>query len=156
MRSEEEVRGAIEKYGDMVLRLCMVYLKNRADTEDIFQEVFFKYCTYNKEFMNDEHKKAWFIRVTVNACKDLLRSFFHRNALSLEEYGDIAVIDKGQSEVFEALFKLPERNRSIVYLYYYEGYKAEEIAGMLSLNVNTVYTLLSRSKKLLKGILKDE
>ena len=156
MRSEEEVKGAIEKYGDMVLRLCMVYLKNRADTEDIFQEVFFKYCTYNKEFMNDEHKKAWFIRVTVNACKDLQRSFFHRTALSLEEYGDIAVIDKGQSEVFEALFKLPERNRSIVYLYYYEGYKAEEIAGMLSLNVNTVYTLLSRSKKLLKGILQDE
>lgn len=74
----------------------------------------------------------------------------------MEEYGDIAVIDKGQSEVFEALFKLPERNRSIVYLYYYEGYKAEEIAGMLSLNVNTVYTLLSRSKKLLKGILQDE
>ena len=77
MRSEQEVNNAIEKYSDMVLRLCMVNLKNSADAEDIFQNVFLKYALSTTCFSSEEHEKAWLIRVTVNACKDLLKSFFH-------------------------------------------------------------------------------
>ena len=85
MRSEQEVNSAIEQYSDMILRLCTVYLKNSTDAEDIFQNVFLKYTLYDQPFENQEHEKAWLIRVTVNACKDLLKSFFHSRTISLEE-----------------------------------------------------------------------
>lgn len=75
MRSEQEVNRAIEQYSDMIRRLCMIYLKNYADTEDIFQTVFLKYVLSSVSFESKEHEKAWFIRVTINACKDLLKSF---------------------------------------------------------------------------------
>ena len=76
MRSEQEAERAIERYAGMVRRLCMVHLKNEADTEDIFQTVFLKYVTTSITFESEEHEKAWLIRVTINACKDLLKSFF--------------------------------------------------------------------------------
>ena len=77
MRSEQEVNSAIELYSDMILRLCMVNLKNSQDAEDIFQTVFLKYAISTKRFESREHEKAWLIRVTVNACKDLRKNFFH-------------------------------------------------------------------------------
>ena len=76
MRNEQEVNRAIEQYADTVRRLCMVHLKNHADTEDIFQTVFLKYALSPVAFESQEHEKAWLIRVTINACKDLLKSFF--------------------------------------------------------------------------------
>ena len=76
MRSEQDTIRVIERYSDTVRRLCAVHLKNDADTEDIFQAVFLKYVLSSVSFENEEHEKAWFIRVTINACKDLLKSFF--------------------------------------------------------------------------------
>ena len=84
MRGEQEVNAAIERYSDTVRRLCMIHLKNEADTEDIFQTVFLKYVLSSVSFENDEHEKAWFIRVTINACKDLLKSFFRSHTVSLD------------------------------------------------------------------------
>ena len=78
MRSEQETNEAIERYADTVRRLCMIHLKNHTDTEDIFQTVFLKYLVSTTVFESEEHEKAWFIRVTLNACKDLLKSFFGR------------------------------------------------------------------------------
>ena len=75
MRNEEEVNQAIERYADTVRRICMVHLKNLSDTEDIFQTVFLKYVLRSVPFESAEHEKAWIIRVTINACKDLLKSF---------------------------------------------------------------------------------
>ena len=85
MRTEAEVNSAIDRYSDMVLRLCMVSLKNSADAEDIFQNVFLKYALSTICFASEEHEKAWFIRVTVNACKDLLKSFFHSRTVTMED-----------------------------------------------------------------------
>ena len=76
MRSEQEVNRAIERYADTVRRLCVVHLKNEADAEDIFQNVFLKYALSTGDFESEEHERAWMIRVTINACKDLLKSFF--------------------------------------------------------------------------------
>ena len=76
MRSEEEANRAIEQYSDTVRRICFLHLKNEADTEDIFQTVFLKYVLSSAEFQSPEHEKAWLIRVTINACRDLLKSFF--------------------------------------------------------------------------------
>ena len=83
MRSEQEVNIAIERYADMILRLCVVSLKNRSDAEDVFQIVFLKYAFRDKPFDSPEHEKAWLIRVASNACKDLLKNYFRRNTVSL-------------------------------------------------------------------------
>lgn len=151
MRSEREANRAIELYADTVRRLCVVHLKNHADAEDIFQTVFLKYVLSSVMFESDAHEKAWFIRVTVNACKDLLKSFWRSRTVSIEELLDEpASIDEESREVLDAVLSLPTKYRQVVYLHYYEGYAAPQIARILGKNPNTIYTLLTRAKKLLK------
>lgn len=151
MRSEREMAEAIQRYGDTVRRLCMVHLKNYADTEDIFQTVFLKYALTSVSFDSDEHEKAWLIRVTLNACKDLLKSIFRSRTVSLEELVEQpAQLSADHREVLEAVLSLPARYRDVVYLHYYEEYTAPEIARILGKNVNTVYTRLTRAKGLLR------
>ena len=150
MRNEQEVNRAIERYSDTVRRLCMIYLKNHADTEDIFQTVFLKYVLSSVSFESDEHEKAWFIRVTVNACKDLLKNFFRSRTVSLEEIMDQpAALPEDNREILEAVLSLPLKYKEVVYLHYYEEYTAPEISRILNKNVNTIYTLLTRSRQML-------
>ena len=152
MRSETEINRAVDEYADMVRRLCMLHLKNYADTEDIFQTVFLKYALSSIEFENKEHEKAWLIRVTINACKDLLKSFFRRNTVSIHELIEQpAPQDQDYTDVLEAVLSLPKKYKDVVYLYYYEGYTAPQISKILGKNMNTIYTLLNRSKKILKA-----
>lgn len=135
----------------MIRRLCMIHLKNYADTEDIFQTVFLKYVLSSVVFENKEHEKAWFIRVTINACKDLLKSFFRSHITSLDEILEQAAdMQEENKEVLEAVLSLPSKYRDVVYLHYYEGYTAPEIGRLLKKNVNTVYTLMTRSRHLLR------
>ena len=157
MRSEREMAEVIQRHGDMVRRLCMVHLKNYADTEDIFQTVFLKYALASVSFDSDEHEKAWLIRVTLNACRDLLRSVFRSRAVSLEELVEQpARLAADHREVLEAVLSLPARYRDVVYLHYYEDYTAPEIAQILGKNVNTIYTRLTRAKGLLREKLGGE
>ncbi|MGI6072128.1 MAG: RNA polymerase sigma factor [Lachnospiraceae bacterium] len=157
MRSEEEANRAIDLYGNTVRRICMAHLKNYSDTEDIFQTVFLKYILSSVVFENVEHEKAWFIRVTINACKDLVKNFFRKNTVSLDEVIPIAdEITEEHREVLEAVLKLPQKYRDVIYLHYYEGYSGVEIGDMLGKSVNTVYTLLSRAKGLLRDALGGE
>lgn len=154
MRSEEEAARAIERYGDMVRRLCLVHLKNPADTEDIFQNVFLKYVLSPVVFESAEHEKAWLIRVTINACKDLVKSFFRSRTVPLEELLDQpAPLSEEHREVLEAVLALPPKYRDAVYLHYYEGYTAAEIGKLLGKNTNTVYTLLTRAREQLRKTL---
>lgn len=78
MRSEPEVNHAVEKYADMIKHVCFYHLKNHADAEDVFQNVFLKYMLHDEPFNNAEHEKAWLLRVTINSCKDYLNDFFLR------------------------------------------------------------------------------
>lgn len=154
MRSEQEVNRAIEQYSDMVLRLCTVHLKNGADAEDIFQTVFLKYALHEKPFESDDHEKAWLLRVTINACKDLLKSFFHSRTISLEELAEYAPqATSEQYSVMEAVWLLPKQYRDVIYLHFFEGYTAPEIAEILKRNPNTVYTHLHKGKELLREAL---
>lgn len=154
MRGEEEAARAIERYGDMVRRLCLVHLKNPADTEDIFQNVFLKYVLSPVVFESPEHEKAWLIRVTINACKDLVKSFFRSRTVPLEELLDQpAPLSEEHKEVLEAVLALPQKYRDAVYLHYYEGYTAAEIGKLLGKNTNTVYTLLTRAREQLRKTL---
>ena len=150
MRSEEEVSRAIDTYADLVRRLCLVRLKSREDTEDIFQTVFLKYLQHTKPFESAEHEKAWFIQVTLNACRDLLRFWARRPTVPLEELTAQAVPESEDRGVLEAVLFLPQKYRDTVYPHYYEGYSAPEIGALLGRNTNTVYTLLNRARAMLR------
>lgn len=154
MRSEQEANRAIERYADTVRRICMIHLKNHADTEDIFQNVFLKYVLSTAVFESEEHEKAWFIRVTINACRDLLKSFFRSRTVSLDTLLDQpAELTQEDHTVLEAVLALPPKYRDVVYLHYYEGYTAPQIGQILKKNVNTIYTLLGRAKQALRETL---
>ena len=147
MRSEQEADRAITLYSDTVRKICMLHLKSYADTEDIFQTVFLKYVLYSGSFENSEHEKAWIIRVTINACKDYLKSFFRSHTVPLEEITEVAgEMPEEHSEVLEAVLSLPKKYKDVVYT-------AVEISEILGRNVNTVYTLLARAKVMLREML---
>ncbi|UUX34948.1 sigma-70 family RNA polymerase sigma factor [Fundicoccus culcitae] len=154
MKSEASVVEAIETYGDTIKRICMVYLKNQADTEDIFQNVFIKYATQSPLFDSKEHEKAWLIRVTINECKDFLKSFYKSHFVFNRDeviHNQLSVsIDTGSNELLDAVLSLPSKYREVLYLFYYEEYSAVEIAELLNKNPNTIYTRLARSRDLLK------
>ena len=151
MRGEQEVEQAIETYADMIRRICLLHLNNHEDTEDVLQEVFLKYVLSSVSFESEEHEKAWFIRVTINACKDLLKNFFRTHTVALEEVMEQpALMPPDHREVLEAVLSLPAKYKEVVYLHYYEDYTVPEISGILGKNVNTIYTLLTRSRKMLR------
>ena len=136
MRSEHDVNGAVEAYADMVQRICFYHLKNKADTEDIFQNVFLKYMLSDMEFQDEEHKKAWIIRDAMNETA-------------------VYPLD-GEKEVFEAVLTLPGKYKDVIYLHYFEGYSAAEISTILGKKENTIYSLLSRGRGLLREKLGGE
>ena len=151
MCTEQETSRAIELYSDMIRRICLLHLKNHADTEDVFQEVFLKYVLRGAVFESVEHERAWLIRVTVNACKDLLKSLFRRKTVSLEVLSEEAAsISSEQHATLEAVLALPEKYKDVIYLHYYDGYNAREIGRILKKKENTVYSLLSRGRELLR------
>ncbi|MDR2939761.1 MAG: sigma-70 family RNA polymerase sigma factor [Clostridiales bacterium] len=157
MKSEGEAKIAIEKYADTVRRICFIHLKSQSDVEDVFQEVFLKFLLYPQPFQNEAHEKAWLIRVAINQCKDILKSFFRRNVVLTEDlnYG-ANNIQEDSRVVLNAVLSLPEKYRDVVYLYYYEGYQAKEIAKILNRGENTIYTWLSRAKSKLRASLGGE
>lgn len=160
MRGDEEVRAAIERHADTVRRLCLVHLRSYADTEDVFQTVFVRYARREEPFESPEHERAWFVRVTINACHDLQRNPFRRRTVPLDEV--LEVVDPASErgaearEVLAAVLALPQKYRDVIYLHYYEGYSAPEIAGLTGRNVNTVYTNLTRARGLLRDALGGE
>lgn len=157
MKSAEDISRVMDTYADMVRRICFVHLKSRHDTEDVFQNVYMKYLLSEETFESSEHEKAWFIRVTINACTDWLRYFSRRKWIPLElieEEG--AELDGTSREVLDVVLRLPEKYRNVIYLFYYEGYSAVEIARILGRKENTVYTWLSRAKDILRERLGGE
>ena len=113
--------------------------------------MFLKYVLSSVSFENEEHEKAWFIRVTINACKDLLKSFFRSRIVSLDEIAEqSSEMPKDDREVLEAVLSLPPKYKDVVYLHYYEGYTAPQISRILGKNVSTIYTLINRSRQLLR------
>lgn len=157
MKSTEDVIRVMEAYADMVRRICFVHLKNRHDTEDVFQNVYMKYLLYEGSFESAAHEKAWFVRVTINACTDWLRALSRRKWIPLDAIEEeSAVLDNSSREVLDVVLKLPEKYRDVIYLFYYEGYTAVEIAKILGKKENTVYTWLSRAKEILRERLGGE
>lgn len=155
MLTNERFTCLAQRYIDTVYRVALNYLKSPSDADDITQNVFLKLLQEKKPFDSDEHVKHWLIRVTVNECKNLVRSRWWR-AESIEEYaGQLAFDNQAQSDLFHMVMALPRKYRLPIYLYYYEGYSTREIGQMLKLPKNTVCTQLKRGRELLKESLQE-
>ena len=156
---QRQIEALIEKYEKTVYKLAYSYLRNKQDADDIYQEVFLRYFRNKPEFAGEEHEKAWFIRTTVNCCKNLCTSSWFRRTAPLEEnaLGDEAVyVPQEQSELFTAVMALPTKYRTVVHLFYYEGYQTEEIARILGRSPSTVRSQLTRARQKLRELLKED
>ncbi len=151
-----KVSRALDLYSDMVWRICFMYMKNKYDAEDAYQDVFLKYVRQLGRFKSEEHEKAWLCTVAFNRCKDMLKRA-HRKNVSLEEAQEPSVpFRDGSNPVLEAVMDLPEKYKESVYLHYYEGYTSAQIGKILGCKENTVYSLLSRGRQMLKERLGDD
>lgn len=153
--TRDAIAEAVERYADMVYRVALQHLQNPADAEDITQEVFLRLLRAPDFSGGEEHEKAWLLRVTLNLCKDYHKSVWQSRVRPLEE-NDLPALPPETSEVLEALSALPEKHRTILHLYYIEGYSVAEIALFLGKNTGTVCSSLARARKQLKGLLDDE
>jgi RNA polymerase sigma-70 factor (ECF subfamily) len=151
---QEHVVRAIEKYADTIRRVCFMYLKNKDDVEDIFQEVFLQLYRYEKGFDSEGHEKAWLLRVAINKCKDLHKSFFRSRVLPLDDL-EIPFEDDNEHELLQAILALPQKFKDAIYLFYYEGYSVPEIAKILGAKENTIYSHLHRARQMLKEKLEE-
>ncbi len=158
MKTEAEMRNAIWRYADTVKRIAFMYLHNVHDVEDIFQTVFLKYALYIRTFRDSEHEKAWLIRISINCCKDHLGSAWKRRvALAEEKTEIIASVPEDHQDLIQAIRDLvPPIYRDVIYLHYYEGYKAKDIAKIIGKTENTVYSMLARAREKLKNKLGGE
>lgn len=155
--AQENISQMLEKYGDMVMHIAYTYLKNKADAEDIVQDIFVKIMTHPPAFNDEKHEKAWLIHVTKNQCINALNKRKH-NVCSLDKVAPPVVYDEytAESAVLAAVQSLPEKYRIVVYMYYYEGYATREIASLLKMNHTTVRSCLRRARTQLKDLLKEE
>jgi RNA polymerase sigma-70 factor (ECF subfamily) len=143
-------------YADTILRLSYTYLHSTADAEDICQTVLLRTMTGAPTFSGPEHERAWIIRTTINACKDLLRSAARRTTIALEATEEPAAPEPPDDSVTDAVSRLPHDQREAVYLHYYEGYPIAEIARMVGASEAAVTKRLSRARTTLRHMLGDQ
>jgi RNA polymerase sigma-70 factor (ECF subfamily) len=143
-----------EKHKDTVFRISLSYLGNTYDAEDVVQEVFMKLYITTKHFATDDHVRYWLIRVTINTCKNLLRSSWKTKNVAFDQVTvPVAVFERSEQEdLYQAVMELPEKYRTVLYLYYYEELSTKEIARLLKITVTSVTTRLSRARDQLKEV----
>ena len=154
--SRDEAERLVNTYSDLVLRLSYTYLKSTEDAKDICQTVFLRLLEKPRDFVSPEHERAWIIRAAVNACKDQLKSHWHRTTVDLEAARRVPAPEAEEGSLLAAVNLLPPKYRTVIYLYYYEGYSANEIAQLLGEKPATVATQLSRGREKLRTYLEQE
>ena len=156
--SESQIEQILRKYSNMVYRLAYARTKNRADAQDLLQEVFLRCLKSNVQFNDDEHCKAWLLRTTINCSKSLLSSAWFSKTVSMKENlpDSLHNLEDEKSEIFYAVLELPVKYRMVVHLYYYEDYSVTELSKLLNRKESTVKTQLYRARELLKQKLKGE
>ena len=153
--TEQQFSPLAERYMDTVFRVAYSYLRSPADADDVTQDVLLQLYKTDKAFDDDAHVKNWLIRVTVNRCKNVLRAPWHRTE-DIADYENSLSFEEPQChELFDAVMALDRRYRVPVLLYYYEGYRQKEIAGLLDIPEETVRTRLARAREKLKHILSE-
>jgi RNA polymerase sigma-70 factor (ECF subfamily) len=151
-RTDKEFTELYQRHVDMVYRLCYMYLKNPADAEDAVSTVFLKLLKFPKDFQDHEHEKAWLICTARNTCKDTLKYWWRARRVDLDDSPEVPTWDNHDQagNVLSALLSLPEKYKTVMYLYYYEGYSIKEISDMLERKESTLQTQLAKGRQLLK------
>ena len=144
----------ITEHSNLVYRLALSQMKNKSDADDVYQDVFLRYVRKQPHFESKEHRKAWFIRVTVNCCKSMHTSAWKKRTVPLDE--SMPYLDNEQREIMHELQKLPKKYLTVIHLYYYESMKMSEISEALGISLSAVKTRMVRAREMLKGILKEE
>lgn len=147
--AKELILEKYDLYKTMLFRIAFSYLGNKYDCEDILQEAFIRLIYHAPDFPSNEDEKRWAIRITINLCKNHLRSFWHRNKASLEDYVEYAVTPE-EGHILQQILDLPDKYRIVLHLYYVEGYRVHEIANILKLSESGVKMRLKRGRELLK------
>ncbi len=150
------LEAAIARHGSMVYRLALAKMKNKSDAEDVFQEVFLRYCQNVESLASPDHEKAWLLRTTLNCGKNIWRSAWRRRRADWDE----ALAQKEEPSdggfLWEAVAALPEKYRLCIHLFYYEDLPVARVAELLGQKESTVRTWLTRARQQLKDTLKGE
>ena len=159
------VERLIEDYGQDVLKIAYLYVKDQQLAEDIFQEVFYKVMKNYHKFEHLSSEKTWLIRITINTCKDLLRTSWLRRVTTfgtLEEQNQTQYeqpFDMTQSEsnneLYEMIMNLPQRYKEVILLFYYEDFSYDEMAKILNIPKGTVQSRLARGREKLKKMMEE-
>lgn len=149
--SDEKV---IKYYSNMVYRLAFAKTGTRFDSDEIFQEVFLRYVKKKPKFNDEEHRKAWLIKVTVNCSKKFLNSSWNKKTEALNE--SLEFKTEEDNSLYYELQKIPAKYRQVIHLFYYENYSVEEICKVLNRKNSTVRTQLTRARKMLKAYIKED
>lgn len=161
-----EVERLMKDYGDAVLKTAYMYLKDMHRAEDVFQEVFIKIVKNYESFRGDSSEKTWIIRITINTCRDFLKSFWNTKVIQEEELlnslegsntENEAIDNIENSKLFQQVLNLPSAYKEVIILYYYHSFSTAEIGKMLSIPEGTVRSRMSRGRELLKkSIIKEK
>ena len=151
-KDASDAAAFVRRYSGMILRLCFTYSLGRADAQDICQNVFLKLLQSDRRFDGEGETRAFIIRVTINECKDVLKSGWRRRSVPLDELieREVPFLPEENTGVLAAVQRLPVKYREAVYLYYYEGYNAEEIAAMVGAKPAAVRQRLARAREKLR------
>ena len=144
-----------ERMKNTIYRTALAYCRNVQDAEDITHDVFLIRFRREEPFPDEESEKAWMLRVTVNRCKNLLKSFRRRFTVPLEDASEVCATEAEHS-IWDAVNALPAHYRIVIHLYYYEGYTVREIGAITKKSETSVQTQLYRARKLLKKQLGEE
>lgn len=160
LRADDWAAEALQKYADMVYRLAYAQVRNRADADDIFQEVFIRLVKTQPEFESDEHMKAWLIRVTVNCARTMWLSAWKRRMVFMEDkdWNRIPAEEApaGNEALEAAMDSLSMKMRRVIHLFYYEEMSVEQMAEVLLEKPSTIRSQLSRARKALKRYMTGE
>ena len=154
--AEVQATRLVTTYADTILRLSYTYLHSTADAEDICQTVLLRAMTQATAFSNPEHERAWIIRTTINACKDLLKSAARRTTVALEAAGEPEAPEPPDATVIDAVSRLPHDQREAIHLHYYEGLPIADIARIVGASEAAVTKRLSRARATLRTTLGDQ
>jgi len=148
--TRDELIETVENYRATTFRIAYGYTGSFEDSEDISQDVFLKLYSSNKTFKDEEHKKAWLIRVTINASKSLLRTSWRKRRDDSPPEDSPYYSDVESRELFDCVMRLPVKYRTVVYLHYYEDCPVDEVAKLTGASKSAVTTQLSRAREQLK------
>lgn len=150
VRTGEEMATLYRQYVGMVYQICLMLMKNVPDAEDATQTVFRKVMEYKEPFRDREHEKAWLIVTARNECRDQLKHWWRRKRESAEVLQHMSCEQPQDDGLKELIWGLPEKDRLVLYLHYYQGYNAQEVAELLGTNSSTVRSRLVRVRQKLK------